>query len=859
MSRPLSNEDEKESNDTSNRFGDSFLNIEDDDFLRSQWRSSNRMSSSKNQHSRTGKTSIGSMDLLVLNTSGTVSLSQDNPNYYFDCNASQTPTKLSKLESKLSRHRLNDSIEYPADEVTVELSTTDDNIDGCPLSTSFNSNNNIAQNFEPCAIDERDEKKEPEKIGDCQLSNSIVCSVHEDSLENSHWSSELLQSNDAVAHTVNNSILNTSGISTILTEASLKPDTSTTVNSTIPNAKRYNHYDWSYSEEAARETSQSSDRGNNLKEGIDIKKSFDDASTLATVAASNTSIIATPDTSFESAQCSTDSKKGIDKIPPSPPRKSRTSASLRVPIEHDTLVVVEGTEETLEFRHSSLILQYASAELARYFIECIPEEDDNVLVERDDTIQFKLHVKVKDSNDWCILQPFLEPHAVQPAVVTQFNLPILLPWFKQLCLNVLLKECDKQLLDHVAPPPKMKHSKRKDDDVVAMLTNVLLLGRISVAAGLKETEKNAFSSLSKWMEHRPDVWLQHSDDNMVLLVAGLKLLAQCLLSNDDESSKDSPEVDASMESYEDLMDVWETMFEPIEAAYFFAAVLSYIPHDCVESQHLSHAYNVSQFLNNPLLPYFLREGILMEQKRRPAGSEVSEIQATSIAAQTTSDILQPSPYPDTRWSVSDSIASEQNVELALSTSPDDVPIARTTSVDSTNETSTHSSSPLLQVAEEWQAGWTSLWMKLSGTEPKIMPRSPIKESRCPHEVSNWLETVWKKLSDPPVFGAPLEVPQRKLPETDGNHRKPPEDTDRSLRKAPPVETDRNQRKPSENADRNPRKGPPLETDRSLHQALPLNALADRSPPSPMRTLLPPSSPERKVPPATPTLRRTFAC
>jgi hypothetical protein len=753
MSRPQNTAVGKETKHSSFLEGDVSLHLDTyDDFLRSELRSAYGTS----QNSGLGKTSLGSMDLLVLNTSdhGTVSLSHDNPNYFFENISIHASPEVSRLESKLSRHRLNDSIEYPADEVTVELSMTDDDAGICTFSS-----NDERGSTDKCDIREREEKKETESIGDCPLNNSIVGPSQDNVLENSRCNSSLVHSNDAVAQAANNSILNTSGISTIATATSEKRETLITSSSAVTQSKRYNHYDWSYAEETPpRHASKSVNRSCSSEEAIGNKKSFDDASTLATIAVSNTSMVATPDTSFESAP-HVDSAEIDGKLPLSPPRKNRTSTSLRVPIEHDTLVVVEGSDETREFRHSSLILQYASAELAKHFVECIPEEGDNVLSEREGTIQFVLHVRVKDASDWCILQPFLEPHAVQPAVVTPLNLPTLLPWFKQLCLNVLLKECDSQLMDHISPPPKMKQTKRKYntlDDEVVTLTNTLLLGRISVAAGLQRTAKSAFTALSNWMDHRPDVWLQQTKDSTVLLLAALKLLIRCLITNDDESSRDSPaEVDSSTLSYEDLLDVWESMFEPMEASFLFAAMIAYLPTDCVEDQQLNHFSSVKSFLCNPLLPYLLREGILMKQKQQPGWSESSDTPVASTEALAPSVSHLPSSNLDTRWTISDSTTSESNVELALAESPI-APIPRTTSVDST-DTSIHSSH-LLQVAEELQAGWNSLWMKLAGTETRSAKSlwhasSHSHPERCPHQVSQWLQTVWKKLNDPPVFGA----------------------------------------------------------------------------------------------------------
>jgi len=133
-------------------------------------------------------------------------------------------------------------------------------------------------------------------------------------------------------------------------------------------------------------------------------------------------------------------------------------------IQHDVLVRI-GNES---FTHSSHILSYASPVLANQ-LQPIDDgenkEGDRQNGEpriRDDEnkqhIEFCLRIPHKDPTEWCQLLQFLEPHSVQSAVLSSRNLPLLLPWFRDLRLTVLLQECDR-LLDSMPWPEPLSQQK----------------------------------------------------------------------------------------------------------------------------------------------------------------------------------------------------------------------------------------------------------------------------------------------------------------------------------------------------------------------------------------------------------------
>jgi hypothetical protein len=483
------------------------------------------------------------------------------------------------------------------------------------------------------------------------------------------------------------------------------------------------------------------------------------------------------------------------------------STTLRSPIEHDTLVIVEDDEKTLEFRHTSLILQYASVELAKYFVgynrkDSDEERDhDTIRATRkgdDNNMQFMLHVNVQDANDWRSLQPFLEPHAVQPAMVTPNNLPVLLPWFQQLKLNVLLQECDMQLSCHLLTPPTSRTSLDQfrtiisddcnvgaENDDYLTLWNTIRLGEIAVKAGLERTAKQAFIVATGWLKRFPNVWLQQPSQcypSTTLLVQALALLVQCLLDpNIDDSINESQDTETSFESTDSSN--WESMFQPTEASYLFSAMIMYLPLDCVEQQRLYCYKNLQQLLINPLCPYLIREGI---QKKESTDPVATELEGNKESSDTIDNGMfnELSSVPIASSSEIVEVIADNETIITENLSP--TSLQRRQLEQAFNDrrgnegNSKDTSSSLLQVAEDIHAGWNSLWMKLAvatssstgssvenygrerdSNNNSIYPvlshtlsdqQSEMLLLQSPKELSEWLHIVWDKLCHPPIFG-----------------------------------------------------------------------------------------------------------
>jgi hypothetical protein len=741
-------------------------------------------------------TTVGSSDYLVLSmgTPNDVSFTANNPNYYFESDAStitNNKPNVSRLTKKLSKHR---SMEFPADEITESASTIDNSMEKISQDDSIDhpSNSNRYNNEKNFDVDK---KNESETYMYNELHNDDDGNIN--LLEISHISlssNEQIDSNNTVVRTVNNNCtLNTTSNSTIQTHS-----TSSMLRLPLPEHRRYNHYDWSYSEETNASREMLPPTHNKIDSELRVKqpRSFDDTSTVATAAISNTSQVVTPDTSFEAVPQlpAKNSKKAIinnNPLKQDIEMKQRSTTSSRSAIEQDTLVIVKGIDQTLEFRHSSLILQYASAELAKHFVECIHDDDGAATVVRDDMIQFILNVQVNNANDWRALQPFLEPHAVQPAVVTTTNLPVLLPWFQQLSLKVLLQECDVKLLYHLAMPPislLYRHTEFVLDEYVTV-SNTLLLGQIAIKAGLESSSKKAFIVASAWLTHFPEVWLHHSNDSTALLIQALSLIAQCLIPDDDDDDDDDDSLDSSHDQLtgceSTVATSWESRFHPPEAGHLFASTITCLPKDCVEQQQLHSRRNIYSFVKNPLTPYLIREGIQKRRKQQPSISDIDyevdnlrnidgdspTVPDLQLIQNASSDVYTES-IADTETITTGNLSSKLSGSHMLQKDVE--------SQDTLNNPS------FLQVAEEIHAGWNSLWMKIaeaaavtdvvrdfetdSSMHQQNYNTSDLSMSctmsdqqkerqllQTPHELSKWLNLVWDKICNPPLFGrCPIE-------------------------------------------------------------------------------------------------------
>ena len=102
-------------------------------------------------------------------------------------------------------------------------------------------------------------------------------------------------------------------------------------------------------------------------------------------------------------------------------------AMIQPPVLHPTLIVYAGVE--VVGTHSYALVNYVSPRLADF---CQKQTDD----------LYHLKLPLEASEEWPLVQAFLEPHALSSSHVTPLTLPLLLPWFVDLEWKNLLGDCD---------------------------------------------------------------------------------------------------------------------------------------------------------------------------------------------------------------------------------------------------------------------------------------------------------------------------------------------------------------------------------------------------------------------------------
>jgi hypothetical protein len=176
----------------------------------------------------------------------------------------------------------------------------------------------------------------------------------------------------------------------------------------------------------------------------------------------------------------------------SPDLSSLAVSSSASVVDDDVFVNVGGQE----FRHSSAMLSYASTVLAQHFRSASSGGDGAVFY-------YTCDIPHKSPEEWSALQAFLQPRSVTAAAITPMNLPILLPWFDQLALTVLLQECDALLSSLEWPNAAATAGPRTDD-----LADLLLLTRSTGKAHLPKTRRTCLDVIVSYLEQIPRLFLE---------------------------------------------------------------------------------------------------------------------------------------------------------------------------------------------------------------------------------------------------------------------------------------------------------------------------------------------------------------
>lgn len=299
---------------------------------------------------------------------------------------------------------------------------------------------------------------------------------------------------------------------------------------------------------------------------LTIKKTTTESSTPTTSSGSSSS-------SSSSCCYNDDNQSGRTRFVTNKTRRSRTRTQLEStnqersrhispPPSASDLVVVVGNHE---FHHSSAILAYASDYLKRK------------MVQRNQHGQYCIDFSSRSPDEWKMVLEFLQPRSLGTAEITLQVLPVILPWFAEFKLKLLLKDIDMYLMETVV----VSQTDGKDVDFRTLtIPNLLLLAYIGHSSELETVKSQSRqwlrAKLSEPQQLPQEIEEVENEDNGALdwTLENLQLLSQMLA------------------DFEDLREyLWES------------SLIIYLPHDLNVQDSLG-------LVSNCLFPYMLREGMV---------------------------------------------------------------------------------------------------------------------------------------------------------------------------------------------------------------------------------------------------------
>ena len=231
-------------------------------------------------------------------------------------------------------------------------------------------------------------------------------------------------------------------------------------------------------------------------------------------------------------------------------------------LPQDVIVLLKGG---VMDSHSSHMLAYASPVLAK---RLTPISHGRY--------RGKQRVDIPNGNvdEWKILKPFLQPHAVERANVTTQNFATLLPWFHELDIAILLKECDALLSTLTFTNPQREEPTNQD------WHDILILAQISNHVKLDLTWQRSMDTLNGYLLRYPGYCAR--EKNLKLM---MDLLREC----------------------------------PMARNFLWQSVANYLPQDLLD-EYKSEGDVATKLVKSRLFPFLWREGV-----KKHANAEAEKI------------------------------------------------------------------------------------------------------------------------------------------------------------------------------------------------------------------------------------------
>ena len=249
-------------------------------------------------------------------------------------------------------------------------------------------------------------------------------------------------------------------------------------------------------------------------------------------------------------------------VPTSRSTPKEVAPSLVSHVHHgnDVAIVVGTGAEQQIFYYNSHVLLYISDYFSHIMRPAHNNSNSNTTAIGD--AKWKIDFTHKRVPEWEIFYPFLAPPVKRTVSLDIFNLPVLLPWFHEFQLPLLMHQCDVMLSSLV-----FRHYETAQTDD---LQDVLLLLYTALSCDLPQAQDLGITVIESYLKHAPQLFLQHS------AIQRLIILLQC--------------------------------FPHFQQQLWFSSIRSYLPVDLDLCCDVNTRSGRDELLQNPLFSFLLREG-----------------------------------------------------------------------------------------------------------------------------------------------------------------------------------------------------------------------------------------------------------
>lgn len=232
---------------------------------------------------------------------------------------------------------------------------------------------------------------------------------------------------------------------------------------------------------------------------------------------------------------------------------------------NDVAIVVGTGPDQQTFYYNSHVLLYISDYFSHIMRPIMTHPTTTVVVGAAAAAhknKWKIDFTHKRVQEWEIFYPFLAPPVKRTVSLDIFNLPVLLPWFHEFQLPLLMHQCDVMLSGLV-----FRHCKKAQTDD---LQDVLLLLYTALSCDLPQAQDLGITVMESYLKEAPHLFLQHS------AIQRLIILLQC--------------------------------FPHFQQQLWFSSIRSYLPADLDLCCNVNTRSGRDELLQNPLFAFLLREG-----------------------------------------------------------------------------------------------------------------------------------------------------------------------------------------------------------------------------------------------------------